>query len=195
MLPSRIQSKVSEMNCKRAKADIALWVGGDLSDAAEESLGQHLGECPGCHRHWQQMKESLRFLQEPDEDPLCVRSESMWPDLSSRLSSRETMWRRGRFNGWVPAALIAASCVVILYSAFNSPLRNQPISSPEDEIVPLVGVSQKGSFDFPPAPVGTPVHFGRGFQLSPRQRELDSIGPIPYPDSHFIFVFPLESEN
>ena len=175
--------------------EIALWVGGDLSDEAEESLRQHLGGCPGCHRHCQQMKESLRVLQEPGGDSLSVLSESVWPDLSSRLSSRETMWRRGQFNGWIPAALIAASCVVILYSAFNSPIRNQPFSSWEEEMIPLVDVSLNGSLGFPSASEETPVHFGRGFQLSPRQRELDSIGPIPAPDSHFIFVVPSEFEN
>ncbi|MCH7990476.1 MAG: zf-HC2 domain-containing protein [Planctomycetes bacterium] len=183
------------MNCKRAKAEIALWVGGDLCDVSEESLRQHLGGCSGCHRYWQQMKNSLRFLQEPDEDSLSVLSGSVWPDLSPRLSARETMWRRGRFNGWIPAALIAASCVVILYSAFNSPLRNQSIGSPEGEFIPLVRVSQRGALDFPPATSGSPVNYDRGFQSYPRQKELDSTGSAPSPDPRPLLVFPLDSEN
>lgn len=183
------------MNCKRAKAEIALWVGGDLNDAAEQSLRQHLGECLSCHRYWQQMKESLRFLQEPGEDSLSVLSDSVWPDLSPRLSSRETMWRRGRFNGWVPAALIAASCVVILYSAFNSSLRHQSLGSPEGEIFPVVDVPRRSSLDYPPAPFGTPVNFDHGSPSYSQERESDSTEPVPSPDSRSIFVVPLDHEN
>ena len=179
----------------RAKADIALWVGGDLIDAAEESLRQHLGECPNCYRHWQQMKESLRFLQEPSGDSLSVLSDSVWPDLSSRLSSRETMWRRVHFNGWVPAALIAASCMVIFYSAFNSPIPNQSISSRKEEIVPWEVVPQRGALDFPSVPVWTPVDFNRGFQSYSRRQELNSIRPTPSSGPLPILVNPLESEN
>ena len=183
------------MNCKRAKTEIALWVGGDLSDAAEESLRQHLGVCPSCHSFRRQMKESLRFLHEPSEDSLSVLSDSVWPDLSSRLSSRESMWSRERFNGWVPAALIAASCVVIFYSAFNSPIRNPSIGSPEGEIVPFIDFVHSGSFDFSPAPVRTPVPFGRGFQPYLPQWKLDSIGPVPAPGSRAMPLVPLKSEN
>ena len=172
-----------------------MWVGGDLSDASEESLRQHLGECPSCDWYRRQMEESLRFLQEPSEDSLSVLSGSVWPDLSSRLSSRETMWRRGRFNGWVPAALIAASCVVIFYSAFNSAIRNQSISSSEREMIPLIDVSQRGSFNFSPAPVGTPVYFSRGFQPYLPQWKSDSIELVPSPDSRSMPLVPLESEN
>jgi predicted anti-sigma-YlaC factor YlaD len=183
------------MNCKRAKVEIALWVGGDLGDAPEVSLKQHLGECSGCHRYWRQMKNSLRFLQEPDEDSLPVLTDSMWPDLSSRLSSRETMWRRGQFNGWIPAALIAASCVVILYSAFNSPIRNQSIHSMEEDIIPLVGITGSVSPNFSPVSLGTPVNYGHSFQPYSLQRELDPTGSVPSPASRPRFVFPLDSKN
>lgn len=126
------------MNCKRAKANIALWVGDDLEDVAEHELRQHLSECADCHEHSLRMKSCLHCLRNPDDLSVPTVSESVWPDLAVRLPSRDSMWTRGNFNGWVPAALIAASCLVILYSAFQTPFRNQPYGESTVEMIPAV---------------------------------------------------------
>ena len=87
------------MNCKRAQAQIALAVGGDLDDAAERELHEHLGGCVDCHRHWKQMSDTWALLLDR-EDELPDPHDSVWPDLRVKLPNRRELMSRARFNGW-----------------------------------------------------------------------------------------------
>ncbi len=110
------------MNCKRANAEIALWVGNDLDESAERSLRRHLAKCPGCRKHWRKMKASLRMLQENDEDLSETRDISLWPRLSVALATAEEQNAHGsRFNGWVPALAVAAACLAMISLSNNTP--------------------------------------------------------------------------
>lgn len=110
------------MNCKQAKTEIALLVGGDPGESTVAKLQGHLDDCHCCRDYQRQMTACLGTLKEPDDyDGAPVTGgESLWPRVASQLPRRDTAWKMSRFNGWVPAALIAASCMVILYSSLRS---------------------------------------------------------------------------
>jgi hypothetical protein len=95
------------MNCKRAQAQVALAVGGDLDDAAERELQEHLESCPGCRRHEQQMTDTWELLLDREDEPADPH-DSVWPDLQVRLPDRREFFSRARFNGGVVALCVAA---------------------------------------------------------------------------------------
>ncbi|MBW3540403.1 MAG: zf-HC2 domain-containing protein [Planctomycetes bacterium] len=108
------------MNCKRAQAEIALLAGGDLDDAAEALLDEHLASCSSCRRHWNEMQATLLVLHEPEvpADPL---HDSVWPTLSMRLSRERRAERVATFNGWV-AGLAVAATVLAMISLWSPPV-------------------------------------------------------------------------
>ena len=117
------------MNCKQAKAEIALWVGNDLDESTERSLKRHLSQCLSCRKHWRRMKATLRMLQEADEVPSATEVGSLWPRLSAALSAADDQnARRSRFNGWVPALAVAAACLAMI-SLSNSTAPVEPQSN------------------------------------------------------------------
>lgn len=114
------------MNCRRAQREIALWVGHDLDEASARSLERHLACCPGCREHAQQMSRCVHALQNPEQEPREFHAYSLWPALSAKLSFADKQLAAQRFNGWLPAMVMAASVACLLTAVF---LRNG--SSPE----------------------------------------------------------------
>lgn len=102
------------MNCKRARLQIALCVGGDLESDDCRELRQHLSSCEHCREQYDQMKSGVATLQErhENEDPYSL-SDSLWPDLLQRLPARPG---RGipEFNGWWAALAVCVACVALL---------------------------------------------------------------------------------
>lgn len=112
------------MNCKRARLEIALWVGNDLDEASVESLQRHIAECSPCRNHWEKLRSCHQRLKSPSllsDESLsrgAVKSmhDSVWPDLLVRLPARNAETQPVEFNGWFPAmAVIAASIAIAVF--------------------------------------------------------------------------------
>jgi hypothetical protein len=110
------------MKCKQAKTQIALWVGNDLEEAAQQKLRGHLTECPECREHSRQLKVSLRALESVERMDALVPA-SVWPNLSVRLAGRRVDFGMNRFNGWVAAVAVAASALAMFSISLTS---NEP---------------------------------------------------------------------
>lgn len=128
------------MNCKRAKRDIALQVGGDLDDAQAQKLRLHLAVCPSCSDYSKQMEAGYGVLRAPAEDDVAVHDEkSIWPDLSNVLTRRAPQPRSVHLTGWVPATAAVAACLLIAASSYFTrpsapqvPVPSRPVSTQND---------------------------------------------------------------
>lgn len=115
------------MNCKQAKAEIALWVGGDLDETCARQVRRHVMQCPCCREHWQRLQTGLQPLQAV-QDVRPAPEETLWPRISATLNA-ESGWRVNRFNGWVPALTVAAAILAMFALVQNSTApatRSQP---------------------------------------------------------------------
>jgi len=101
------------MNCKRAKAEIALSVGDDLDATSKQELERHLVVCAHCRNHWLRLQSSLRILRKSDVKSDKLLSDSVWPGVSTKLVSRSNA-SMSQFNGWLAATAVVAACVMIL---------------------------------------------------------------------------------
>lgn len=104
------------MNCRQAKSDIALWIGGDLPDRARrEELRRHVSACPGCRKYYKRLKGTLRVLEHADREQTYDASDSVWPELSRRIERQsQSGGRRARFNGWFPFVAMTAACIALV---------------------------------------------------------------------------------
>ena len=155
------------MNCKRARSEIALWVGNDLDEVAEAKLEQHLAECHHCRKNWREMQASLSTLREPNYDSYRSQYDSVWPRLSAQLPSREEIRRAERFNGWLPAVTVVAACLMMAtFSMMNLPGESSaPGAVASDQLapivlpVPVVLPRQDDPLNLFPIPVGNDPRF------------------------------------
>lgn len=131
------------MDCRRAKAEIALWVRQDCDRVAELHLEQHLTRCPNCREYRQRIQHTLETVQdvmtEPGGDPV----HSLWPRVAARLDAYEESLRRSRFNGWVPALAMAAASVMIFVLATDQSQRRD-----DGWPVPHLSASQRIGVNF-----------------------------------------------
>ena len=164
------------MNCKQAKAEIALWVGNDLNESAERSLRRHLSRCLGCRKHWRRMKASLRMLQEADEVPSTTEDVSLWPRLSAKLSAAEEQnARRSRFNGWVPALAVAAACLAMISLSNSTPPAERSSNTPAVPVQSAVHTEMPWRFETLPGTFSDvdPTAAPRGSIWIPHESEDD----------------------
>jgi len=117
------------MNCRRARQNIALFAGNDLDPLTARELHQHLKICRECECHWKTMKASVEALQAPARDPMPLH-DSVWPGLSARLAQRARVGRPHRFNGWAPALVVVAACLMMLLFAQGTPQAVDHAGSP-----------------------------------------------------------------
>ena len=141
------------MNCKRAQAQIALAVGGDLDDAAERDLHGHLGGCVDCHRHWKQMSDTWALLLDREDD-LPDPHDSVWPDLQVKLPNRRELMSRARFNGWTVGLAVSAVCLAMVSMW-------QTANTPEPGLEATVRDVPPPASDFPPQPPTIRPHLGQ----------------------------------
>lgn len=104
------------MNCRQAKADIALWIGEDLADRGRrEELRRHVSRCAGCRQHYRRLKGTLQVLEHADREQTYDVSDSVWPELARRIEQQSDPGsRRARFNGWFPFVAMTAACVALV---------------------------------------------------------------------------------
>ena len=105
------------MDCRRVRQLLPLWVGQDLPDAISTAdVAIHLTRCPDCEQHRKSLQNSLEILQGSSSETLAVESgrPSVWPPLVSRISEWEISRRRERFNGWIPASVMALAVLLMI---------------------------------------------------------------------------------
>jgi predicted anti-sigma-YlaC factor YlaD len=119
------------MNCRQAKADIALWIGEDLPEPQHrEELRRHVAACPECRAHYKRMKRTIAVLEHADRAATYDSGDSLWPELSRRIARRPES-APSRFNGWLPFTAMTAAClalVVVMESRPTNPVHHTPIS-------------------------------------------------------------------
>lgn len=133
------------MNCKRAKREIALQIGGDLDDAQAQKLRMHLAACPECSDYSKEMQVGYDVLRAPAEDDVALHDEkSIWPDVSSVLTTRaqrpQSLQQSLHLTGWLPATAAVAACLLIVASSYfngfsgseNPVQKLHPVSAQKD---------------------------------------------------------------
>lgn len=159
-----LTADLTPMNCRQAKSELALWVGGDLTESSALELERHVAVCPSCRTLREGLSASHTALQAAaaapvlrpaHEESTTARREanrprpasdsSIWPAVSARITRSEQS-RSQRFNGWVPAMAVSAACVAILFvAAQNATQSTRGFRSPDDSwqqpipLTPAVG--------------------------------------------------------
>ncbi len=134
---------VDLLSCREARAWVALAAGHDLPDADEQQrLAMHLRECAACRRFQLEMAESQRVLATVAAAGVGLDSSSttkttrkstspVWDRVGPRLArlprrngglfgyASSSVADRPRFNGWLPASVVAAACLMIVVAAAN----------------------------------------------------------------------------
>ncbi len=108
------------MHCRTARSQIALWIGQDLNDAAQKQVQQHLADCPNCSDYWLEFKTSNDVLQQIRDDSCRPTRDSIWPAVKMRIAYQLVTVRMARFNGWLPATVIVAACLLLAVFIDNS---------------------------------------------------------------------------
>ena len=105
------------MDCQKVKQLLPLWVGQDLPDPASTAdVASHLEKCPDCERRRTGLQASLDVLQGSSAETLSddPTHSSVWPTLVSRISEWDRGHGRERFNGWIPASVMALAVALMI---------------------------------------------------------------------------------
>ena len=105
------------IDCRRVKQLLPLWVGQDLPDAASfADVASHLEQCRDCDQQRKSVQSSLEVLQTSSFRTLSdeLSRPSLWPSLVSRISEWDVEHRRDRFNGWIPASVMALAVMLMI---------------------------------------------------------------------------------
>lgn len=127
------------MNCREARADIALYAGGDLDDRDRvRELRRHVGECPDCRTHYHGLKSSLKLLGglAPLESGAATwqSAGSLWPAIRKELARPPEALTAAQvfkqLRNWTPFAAMTAACLVLLVAlGRNGSPREQPVTN------------------------------------------------------------------
>lgn len=109
------------MNCRQARTELALWVGGDLDERATGELERHVCACPQCRELRERLAEACGSLRDAGRmEAFPVDRPTTWPRLARRIEAYERRPFAPRFNGWVPAVAVASICLAIV-AIVNTP--------------------------------------------------------------------------
>jgi predicted anti-sigma-YlaC factor YlaD len=170
------------MNCKQAKAKLALLIGNDLDAVAAAEVQKHLSQCVGCRQHLQHLSSCLEALQVSATGSVEPEVESLWPQISVRLASLSGGEKPHRLSGWAPTLAVAAACTAMFWVAryqfvdsgaganYSSPTGPVPLQPVDEPLNPVIQPYR------PQARVVQPTKGGE-----PRQREAQS-GTMPWID-------------
>ena len=118
------------MDCRRVMQLLPLWVGQDLPDSASAAdVTSHLEHCPACEGYQKSLQSSLELLHSSKSWPVEPSRRSLWPQLASRISDWDNHHHRDRFNGWIPASVMALA--VALMVAVSIPSIHQSLFDDE----------------------------------------------------------------
>jgi len=177
------------MDCREAKTLLPLWIGQDLPDATRMSeVATHVEHCSSCTQYRNGLQSSLETLQCLTSATFSteVSRRSLWPNLVSRISDWEQNHRRERFNGWIPASVMALAVALMVAVSIPS-IRDEFFGDGENlaSTVDLFGQHSEIRFDegLPPTQdstqglpsqgqaYGTAVKFQPPYKLEPKSDE------------------------
>jgi len=104
------------MDCRQAESLLALWAGNDLDDIDPTHRVQaHLDACEHCRQRSRDFVVAHTALQEAR----CAAPESpnLWPRVRAKLMEWEQRPQLAKFNVWVPTALAAVACSLLVLVA------------------------------------------------------------------------------
>lgn len=92
---------------------LALSVGQDLPDSTlERSVTLHLQQCPACRERRQALVMSRAVLQ--DAQRMSRPAGGLWPRVAMQLARLDRRPPLARFNVWVPTAVAALACSILV---------------------------------------------------------------------------------
>lgn len=101
------------MDCRQMQPLLALMVGQDLPDSEmERAVTQHLQQCPSCRERRQSLAMSRSVLL--DAQPLVRFRGGLWPRIAAKLPQYDRRRQLARFNVWVPTAVAALACTLLV---------------------------------------------------------------------------------
>ncbi len=101
------------MDCRQIQPLLALSVGQDLPDSTfERSVTLHLQQCPACRERRQALVMSRAVLQ--DAQRMARPTGGLWPRVAARLARLDRRPPLARFNVWVPTAVAALACSLLV---------------------------------------------------------------------------------
>jgi len=163
------------MNCREARADIALFAGGDLDDRARvRELRQHVHGCPECRAHYDAMKSSLKSLAALiplDAAATWESGGSLWPSIRRELvKPPQTLTAAqaiSQLKNWTPFAAMTAACVLMLVALGQFGAQpEQPVSSRGLTTHPPMALHPTEEHDETP-----PIEHNEDRHLSPGHRQ------------------------
>jgi hypothetical protein len=104
------------MDCRQAESLLALWAGNDLDEIdPARQVQAHLDACEHCRQRSREFVVAHTALQEArcDAPDLC----NLWPRVKARLVEWERSPRFAKFNVWVPTAVAAVACSLLVFVA------------------------------------------------------------------------------
>ncbi len=101
------------MDCRQIQPLLALSVGQDLPDVGlDRTVGLHLQQCPVCRERRQALAMSRAVLQ--DAQRTARSTGGLWPRVSAQLARLDRRAPLARFNVWVPTAVAALACGILM---------------------------------------------------------------------------------
>lgn len=166
------------MDCRQIQPLLALAVGQDLPDETfERSVTLHLQQCPSCRERRQALAMSRAVLQ--DAQRSARSTGGLWPRIAVQLARLERRPPLARFNVWVPTAVAALACSILVTVAAIEV--HQKVSSGSAPLVRSVQPTPRNLFISDPA-----FSRSRGQMLSEedvaqwRQSQGESLKPASY---------------
>ena len=105
------------IECQQVKQMLPLWIGQDLPDVSSAAdVARHLEGCQKCEQQRKSLQSSMEFLQGSSSETLPVESHrrSVWPQLALQISEWDDRQNRDRFNGRLPASVMALAVTLML---------------------------------------------------------------------------------
>ncbi len=109
------ESPRKDDRCRRAPAEVLLYLSGELEPAEAASFEMHLRDCPACRAalgEAERVEAAYRSVRAPDPDEVSIRR---WME---RLGPpRRNAWAE---RGWVAAAVALAAMLILAFAPWRS---------------------------------------------------------------------------
>ena len=156
------------MDCKTAKLQAALSVGGDLPESDAVGLQRHLATCPQCREHNAGLKTTYAHITSAGQSTrVAGETESLWPNIANTMQVRRSKANVKRFNGWVAGLAVAATMLAMVTISQHLPsAQSEYNGNGVLEVSPTNFNSNSGQYQLQPR-TRRPFQFNRQQQTVP----------------------------